>query len=138
MRLEIALQLQPSNDRSKVERGTPPGLPRMPSLFQPEELLHFDEARAGIVGNPSSRRTACAAAKRFGFEQRHLDAGGGEGVGGHAASQPAAHNGGVSFQRAAMSWITGDPGFRELIDPGRTGVASRHLPRILLRGDERT
>src|SRR5207249_3142667 len=101
-RLEMALHVEPTKQRGKVERCTAPGLPCTAGIAQADRLLEIHEGDAWIVGDPACRRPAAAAAELLRLDQYHLHTGGREGISGRAAGQPAANDRDVGLQQAAL------------------------------------
>ena len=115
--LEVAFQLEPAISVREVERGAAPDLPGTPRGPQPDRLLHFDEADAGIVGDPSRRRSGAAAADPRRFDQHGLDASGGTRIRRGTPGEASADDHDVGIEMTAMAGISGNAGPGKNVDP---------------------
>ena len=83
----MALDIQPAQQGRKIEGCPAPCLKRVARQTNAHQLLELDEPDARVLGDPSRDGASRTLADTAGFDQRDLDAGGGERIGGRASRQ---------------------------------------------------
>ena len=126
VRLQIALHVQPAQQRREVERGPSPHLKGAAGTARADRFFEIGESHARLFGNPAALMSGRAPTDLPGLEQDHLHARGGKRIRGRAPGQTAADDNDVSLRRTAVSGMSGDTRLRESIDPGGLAVSGRH------------
>ena len=115
---QIALHVQPAQQRREVERGPPPDLKGAAGTACADRFFEIGESHARLFRNPAALMGCRAPTDLPGLEEDDLHARGGKRVRGRAPGQTAADDNDVRLRRAAVSGMRGDARLRESIDPG--------------------
>ena len=125
-RLQVAANLQPPQQRLRIQSRSPRVLPECPRDAPPVGLLERQEVDAwrGKHQAGSLCRRACRHVVRL--EERRPDARRGQRVGRRAARQTPADNCNGDLERRGKFGIAGPSRLRELVEPGRLAISERH------------
>ena len=125
-RLQVAANLQPPQQRLRIQSRSPRVLPECPRDAPPVGLFERQEVDAwrGKHQAGSLCRRACRHVVRL--EERRPDARRGQRIGGRAARQTPADNRNGDLERRGKFGIAGPSRLRELVEPGRLAISERH------------
>ena len=130
VRFQVALDIQPAQQGRKIQGCPAPRLKRVARQTNAHQLLELDEPDTRVLGDPSRDGASRTLADPTGFDQRDLNAGGGERIGRRASGQSASDDDDVGTEwpfvpRIGRHARTGKP-----IEERRPAVVNHRL-RIL-------
>src|SRR5262249_49189696 len=91
-RLQLALHVEPPEQRREIERCPTPSLERATSRTEADEPFERHETDSRILRNPAERRRRAAPPQSFSLDENHLETGGAKCVGGGAPGQATANH----------------------------------------------
>ena len=78
VRLQMTRDVEPAQQRRKIQCRAAPRVKRVPRHTTAGYLLDLDERGAWVLGDPPGDCAGTAPPDAFGFDERHMDASGGE------------------------------------------------------------